>query len=399
MEQLSGLLGALYLGTLLNVALFGVIWGQVVDYLRHYQRDRDRPVYLYAVLACWLIGAAHTALSIRTMWTYAVSGWGQPAVLSRIPWSFALDPLFTALVAAVVQCFYCYRVYLVSNRKLVLPILIGALTAFQLAWGIFDTYSALGPRRWVDVEGVTWAVTIFLFSMAAGDILITGSLSKSNPLYFLSRVRSDFQETNSILDKVIAVTIANNGLTCISAMSSAILFCTGPGAWHLLPGLAIIHFYNISFLSSLNSRQQLARDLALSRACPRPTPTPINFLPSSSMSLPPVPVVFPPSASPSPAREDDKKRSSLPKRPAFLRMSSTERGRSLRSARSSLKRGESVGRESAGVQVTIECMTVEDTSADEWDPEKRGAPQKPTLAIPQDAPGSGNREVWPLREP
>lgn len=135
------------------------------------------------------------------------------------------------------------------------------MTFAQLGIGTFSTIFALLHPNWAYVgQHISWAVSSWLFLMAATDIIITGTI-----IYFLARKKSDFQGTNSIIDGVIKYTITNNGLTSACAITSALMFEEGPGLWHIIPGTIIIKFYSISLLASLNSRRGLAHDLMASR--------------------------------------------------------------------------------------------------------------------------------------
>ena len=57
----------------------------------------------------------------------------------RVDRSFTVEPLITAIVASIVQFFLAWRVYAVSNRRLVIPITILVLSVGQLGWGIAST--------------------------------------------------------------------------------------------------------------------------------------------------------------------------------------------------------------------------------------------------------------------
>ena len=111
----------------------------------------------------------------------------------------------------------------------------------------------------------------WLFLMSAGDLLLTASL-----VFFLNGAKQDQDATNSVLDRIIANTIRNNGTTALTAVLSAALFVWGVGAWHVIAGLVISKLYQVSFMSSLNARVGLAEELRMRRAThPGATPSPL----------------------------------------------------------------------------------------------------------------------------
>ncbi|BGP07737.1 hypothetical protein JCM10049v2_003577 [Rhodotorula toruloides] len=257
MSSAVAALGPFYLGTLFQLFLFGIHWQQVFDYYRLF--PTDRLAIKAAVAAVFVVGSFHISCSIYTVWFYAIAGYGQPSYIADCVWSFALNPLQTAIVAAIVQLHYAWRVYLVSKRSIYLSALITLLTLAQFALGLYTTSVAVTIRPWSEVHRrLDWAVGSCLFLMAAADILITSALT-----YYLRQVKSDFGRTNSIIGRIIRLTVANNAITAVTAVCSGSLFVAdNQAAYHVFFSLTIIHSYAISFLSSLKSRKTIASEIA-----------------------------------------------------------------------------------------------------------------------------------------
>lgn len=163
----------------------------------------------------------------------------------------------SAVVAFIVQLFYAYRIWIVSKRAWFIPSLVVILTFLQLGVGAWCTTSAFMNPLWATIStDLESSVACWLFGMAAGDIVITLAL-----VIYLHRARTTFERTNSIIDRLVRHVIANNALTALAATASSILFIAASGVWHVIPGLVISRLYIVSFMSSLNSRAKLARDL------------------------------------------------------------------------------------------------------------------------------------------
>lgn len=150
---------------------------------------------------------------------------------------------------------------------------------------------ALVDTAWVNIHRRLDAyVATWLFTMAAGDIAITGALSASEnsirtvglrsltgdppAAYHLNQVRSEFDTTKSLVDRIVRTIVANNALvrprtsvhtlclstdgapspraqTAVSAIASGILFVSSRNTgWHVIFGITLARLYTLSFLSS-----------------------------------------------------------------------------------------------------------------------------------------------------
>ncbi|SCV67480.1 BQ2448_5091 [Microbotryum intermedium] len=200
----------------------------------------------FQVTIVGLIGGCHTCFTVVGEYNTFVQNYGSPMYLLDIHCA-------SAFVATIMQKIDAYRIYILSNRKILLPMFVVFLTLVHFGFGTFTT-------------GWAW-----LFLMAGTDLLITATI-----VVLLAQRRSDFHRTNSIIDDVILYTVTNNGLTAAAAISSSIMFQAGPRLWHIIPGKIIIKLYSRSLLASLNSRQGLAQELTRfrtgailgSRLCP-----------------------------------------------------------------------------------------------------------------------------------
>ncbi|GAA5848427.1 hypothetical protein JCM9279_006563 [Rhodotorula babjevae] len=359
--------GPFYVGILVNVFLAGINWMQLLEYFRRPAQDR--------VVAVFALGGIHTMISCHPVWFYAVDGYADPERGRLCPWSVAVYPLFTALVATIVQSHYAWRLFLVGKRSPWLPSFVGLLTLAQLALGIYVSAMELKLGAWDKIhEELDPCVAAWLFVMAIADVVITAALS-----FHLSRVRSEFNTTNTLLGRIVRNIVANNALTAAAAVASGVLFVALVNAcWHTTPGLALARFYTLSLMSSLNSRQSV-RDSLLPR--PRATPEPAGggarkayWLDARSPISPPAPARSP-AATSSPTQ--------LFVRPVLSKVASSLSGVSSFSEKE--KRRPSPGPPERGLRVpdslpiTIQVESVTDdlppTSpslipGDSWDPDR-----------------------------
>ncbi|KDE02972.1 hypothetical protein MVLG_06506 [Microbotryum lychnidis-dioicae p1A1 Lamole] len=171
------------LGTFLNVFLAGINWMQIITYFNT-SRSEENAIYKWVVGIVGLIGTWHTCFNVVGVYNNLVQNYDKLMNLLSIHWSYVLDPVTTAVVAAIVQNFYAYRIYILSKRSIFIPLLILFLTLVYLGVGCFTTAFAFEHAIWP----------------------------------------SDFTGTNSIIDKVIRYTVTNNGLTAAAAICSSIMF-------------------------------------------------------------------------------------------------------------------------------------------------------------------------------
>ncbi|GAA5970753.1 hypothetical protein JCM11641_004440 [Rhodosporidiobolus odoratus] len=309
MLPVQELVGALQLGTALNLVLFGINWSQVVQ-----GTNEDGLFRRCLVLCVFVVGAFHTLISIRSCWLYSVNTLIDPRILASSPWSFCLDPVVTAVLAVVVHLTYAHRLHYISRRSWYVPAMIVFFTAAQLGWGCYDTSEALASPEWEQINLKKWAVGSWLGCLAASDILIITTMT-----YYLRRSRSDVAEANSLLDNLILMMVQNNGLT------SAVLFACS-STWHLVPGLALIKFYQISFMSYVNARSTVASSLAAVRNRPKRQPS-VRKLDMASFPSFTSHIAVPPRASAHPASHCPRTPSL---RPTFLRSLSAGEPRRVR---------------------------------------------------------------------
>ncbi|GAA5903768.1 hypothetical protein JCM8208_006572 [Rhodotorula glutinis] len=365
--------GPFYIGVLGNVAIGGVNWAQLLEYYR--RSPQDRPLVRFAVLAVLLLAAIHTVFSCHIIWFYLIQNYGDAGKLADCVWSFGVDPLLTALIAAFVQAHYAYRLYLVGKRSMWVPAVVGLLTSFQLGAGAYCTVIAVLDPSWVNIHRrLDGWVAAWLFSMAAADLVITGALT-----YHLARVKSDFDSTNTLINRIVRNIVANNALTAVTAIASGILFVASRSTgWHIIFGITLARFYTMSFLSSLNARHSIRTDLSRRPSPPPPTPKPfiLTAREPDSPDLAPLPT------------ETTSNATHLFVRPALARTNSAQSGTSTvswmekrrpQSQWRSSERG--LGMDTLPISIQIESqLTDEPSTAGLWDPSLSFAVPSPPLS-------------------
>ncbi|GAA5967485.1 hypothetical protein JCM3765_004684 [Sporobolomyces pararoseus] len=253
-------IGPFLIGTVLACLLTGITASQSFQYYQNFPNDRR--LYKWLVFGLFLLDMSHTAVSINTLWDWFVENYGNVAHLAVSPWSFAIDPAMVGVVAFTCQAFYAYRVYIVGKRKWLLPLFIGLLSTVSLAFAIASTVQIFHLEQFARFKEFTYGVAIWLGVSAAADILITASL-----VFYLRGSKTGLNGTNSILNRIIELTIGTNGLTCTVAILDVVLFAALPDSTaHAAPNLCLPKLYFNSLLVSLNARIALERRLIQSHS-------------------------------------------------------------------------------------------------------------------------------------
>ncbi|KAH9464776.1 hypothetical protein Pst134EB_004288 [Puccinia striiformis f. sp. tritici] len=231
---------------------------QVYTYFSNFKNDR--PIYRYSVIGLFVLDVLHTAFSQVTLWQWFVAHYGEPAAVVKAPWSFAMSPVMCGLAAFVVQIFYAHRVYLLSNRRIIVPGFIGFGALFQLVWASGATAKVFQIQFFQGFQVWTYGVACWLGGAAVTDLLITASL-----VWILLNSKRGIRRTNNIIDRLISLTIETNGLTFTVAVLDLVLFSAFKDASHVAPHLCLVKLYINSFLVTLNSREKLAEEFGGSR--------------------------------------------------------------------------------------------------------------------------------------
>lgn len=246
------------IGCILNCLFLGVTLSQSYSYYRNYRRT-DRPLYLWTVGTLVVVDIFHSAITCYTVYDWCVINYSNPSILSVSPWSFTIEPMITGLVAMVVQLFYAWRVYAVSNHRLLIPITIITLSVVQCAWSIASTVRIVQlDAQFSQFATFEYGVIIWLTAAAAADCLISGSL-----MYYLSAHTGEHSLSSSAIEIIILRTIECNSLSTMAAIANIILFVTAAqtGTWHVAAQLVLVKLYINSLLVSLNSRKDVANAL------------------------------------------------------------------------------------------------------------------------------------------
>ncbi|KZP05241.1 hypothetical protein FIBSPDRAFT_1054207 [Athelia psychrophila] len=239
-------LGPMFIGTIFNIVLYGIMITQVYLYFNTYQKDKRWIKCLVVFLL--FADTVNAVFDLVYVYQSLVVHFGDQEYLTRANWIFATDPAMTGIIAASVQFFFAWRVKVVTNSKIatavvVLCSLISLLSAIgtSIAVGLIPMFT-----EFVKFEVI---VILWLVSAAVADICITISLC-----YHLQQRKTGFSATDDIVNKIIKLTVQTGAVTAICATIDVIVFCVDNTGTHLIFNVPLSKLYTNSLMSSLNAR-------------------------------------------------------------------------------------------------------------------------------------------------
>lgn len=239
--------GPLLLGYLFNWGLFGILVLQV--YIYHLSFPNDSRVIKTLVYSLFFVDCVQTALTTHNAWHFLSKGWGDISVLTNPGWSWIAVPLLSGIVSATVQLFFAWRIWVLSKS---VP-LAGLIVCIALTQGTCAMYSGIRFEIIDDVAKIASlfpTATIWLGGSALCDFIITISM-----VTFLARASTGFSQTDSVITKLIRMTVETGLVTTTAAITELILFLVYEhNNLHMIPALALAKLYTNTLLATFNSR-------------------------------------------------------------------------------------------------------------------------------------------------
>ncbi|KAJ6450389.1 hypothetical protein C8R45DRAFT_1127961 [Mycena sanguinolenta] len=296
MSNLTGLLPAEQAA--INISLGGVVvsnylsfltMGVVCCYTWMYFTTfpNDRWVFKVLVGACFLMCAADTAGTGIWVYDWAVAGYANPAVLGLVHWAFPVEAMLLCVYqepshlpiahltyfpsgtcSTLVQCFYAWRIWLVSSRKnWILPALVVSLSL--LGWCIVCWMASIlvTHKLVADLSLVSPTVYIWLGGSVGADVLITASMIYYLDLRFRTKETSKGGiKPDNRFREIIRRTVECNVLSLLGQTVSVGLFnAPSVGFYFVLTDMTLAKVYTFSLVVSLLGRRSDGRGLSGAR--------------------------------------------------------------------------------------------------------------------------------------
>jgi len=242
------LAGPRLIGLLFNWGLLGVLTTQV--YIYHINFQKDKHVLKIIVYVVYALDWAQTCSATYDAFQWFVYGWGDIPVLYELFSSFLNVPIFSSIIGAIVQIFFGWRIWTISQSKVTFAVVV-LFALLQLGGG-----GAVGYYIYTDASevarsaGLVRSVGIRLAGSAAVDTIIAVSMT-----YFLVRSRGQaLGRLNSVLTRLIQLTIETGTITALAAIVDLVFFLKAHNGLHQVSGVILCKLYSNTLLVLFNNR-------------------------------------------------------------------------------------------------------------------------------------------------
>ncbi|KAF9558184.1 hypothetical protein CPC08DRAFT_709814 [Agrocybe pediades] len=255
-------LGAVQVTTFISLVMFGVLLSQGYIY---FSRNEDRPSLQYMVGFLLFMEACHSFTSSQVIYYDTVTRY-----LTTQPNSYPLttSAVIENIITALVQSFFCYRIYRLSEGCILLTVACLTLILLRLVGGMtLAVYSFIDvsttPNGIVFVVKLSWLITSSLACGAAADVLIAALM-----LYYLRQLDSPHNHTptTQIINRLIRFSLQTGLLTSMASVTVIICFQAMQNMIWFSFYVLLAKVYSNSLLASLNARPQMRRQVVVTPA-------------------------------------------------------------------------------------------------------------------------------------
>ncbi|KAI1797440.1 hypothetical protein LXA43DRAFT_1089306 [Ganoderma leucocontextum] len=251
--------GPLFIGVMLNIMLYGVMFTQTYLYFNMYKDDRTWIKVFVIIL--FLLDTINTGFDISFVYDPLINRFGDIEALTKVTWIFVSDPVLTAIISVLVQLFFAWRVkVLTSNRLLVSVIVVCSIT--QFCGGTGTTIALWMVPEFTEFRKWKSIAIVWLGGAALADVLITTTL-----VWHLRKNRTGMPVTDDLVNKIILpadsglrllvheVTVQTGLITALFAITDLTVYLAMPSGWHMMFNMPLAKLYTNSLMSTLNFRR------------------------------------------------------------------------------------------------------------------------------------------------
>ncbi|KIY71794.1 hypothetical protein CYLTODRAFT_486909 [Cylindrobasidium torrendii FP15055 ss-10] len=255
-NALGNTMGAMLIGVVLSAALWGMTLLQTVYYFNRYPND---PWYLRGfVWVTLFLDTAHMGFVTHVIYHYLIATYYDKTALTKIIWSVIIEALPTGVTATLVQLFFAYRVWRLSNKNWLLVLSIVVLVVANVVASVVWTVLAMLRSTYTELLELT-PLTMTINALSVGiDVIICVSLC-----VLLQRSKTGFKSTDTMITK-LTIFFVNTGLvTTICALAALFSLVGSPNTLLYAPFYFCIgRCYVTSLLGSLNGRRIMRGNIA-----------------------------------------------------------------------------------------------------------------------------------------
>ncbi|KAF9463008.1 hypothetical protein BDZ94DRAFT_645408 [Collybia nuda] len=243
-------LGVLLIGIFFNTYLYGVVTHQYALY-RNTKFNDPRWIKM-TVFSMFALDTFHSASVIYMAWVYYITNHANPQAIHNTAWPYPFTVIATSAAAFLTQCFLGYRIFRLTKSKIIYCAIV-VLSVVALIMGTVCGIFVWQVTSRATVTHLQPLIAVWQCFEVGVDAVITGILS-----YVLSRSRTGFHRSDTIINRIIRAAIQTGLLCGIFSILSLIFFLTMPGTHFFgMLGIPIGRVYSNTLMDTLMSRHGL----------------------------------------------------------------------------------------------------------------------------------------------
>ncbi|KAH9038280.1 hypothetical protein EDB84DRAFT_1560397 [Lactarius hengduanensis] len=226
--EVTKIAAPLLFGCLFNWTLYGALCVQIYVYSYNFPKDPRSLKFLAYFI--FVLETVQTALTGADLYYWFVTGFGNVERLGNSHFTPVDAPIMSAVSSLAVQGYFCYRIWMLMNRRSWICWIIAVNAVIQA-----------GAEMWLGSS--LWSI-----SSAIADILIAVAMT-----LLLRRASGKF--SNFVLIRVIRLTVETNTLTASVAVTTLVLYVAFPHElYYVYTAFILGKLYSNTLLVSLNNR-------------------------------------------------------------------------------------------------------------------------------------------------
>ncbi|KAJ6553358.1 hypothetical protein B0H19DRAFT_1156234 [Mycena capillaripes] len=264
-------LGPWLIGVCVDLLLQGIVLTQVANYFSWYREDK-RVRMIVAILG--LLTLVKSAQGFAIIWIQLMVHYDdlEGAILLNLNgWWEHSHPLMVAGIGLYVQCFFCFRLWLISKSWLVVSpsvaIFLSAVSSITVAMYLISDANVIGFDQWF---------TAYLGAVFAGNLILS-----STTAYFLLKVKTNCHpQLVGLLSAVVRLTFQTAAPATVCAMLNLIfdqVYTGDDGVVATAFDMAMPKLYAISMMWTLNGCTNIRRHAGDERSLAGGPPCPCRL--------------------------------------------------------------------------------------------------------------------------
>ncbi|KAF7354397.1 hypothetical protein MVEN_01128700 [Mycena venus] len=243
-------------GSQANWALFAVLAAQVYEFHSSFYKNSWRIKLL--VYGLFSIEFFQSIIASHYAYVILVSGWGDPNIVTEIPWSAGIPTFCIPIVSVSVQIYFARRIYILSGKegwvRFVSSVIV-ALALMQSLAGLSSVVRFSITTSHAEIAILTLSVKFWIIGAAICDILIAVTM-----LIVLSRYRelAYRRSTVTLIVKLMVASIQTGIVPTFVALVMLVTYivCGTQNNLMVMPSLILGKLYCNFLLYNLNIRAE-----------------------------------------------------------------------------------------------------------------------------------------------